>query len=42
MLGVFTFTVTHFLPKLFFPEGMGGGGVQNSSRNSGGVGGGLF
>ena len=30
-----------FLPKLFFPEGMGGGGVQNSSGNSGGVGG-LF
>ena len=29
-----------FLPKLFFPEGMGG--VPNSSGNSGGVRGGLF
>ena len=28
------------MPKLFFPEGMGG--VQNSSGNSGGVGGGYF
>ena len=25
------------MPKLFFPGGMGGGGVQNSSGNSGGV-----
>ena len=39
MFGVFTFT--HFLAKTIFPEGMGG--VQNSSGNSGGVGGGgLF
>ena len=29
-----------FLPRLFFPEGMGG--VQNSSGNSGGVGGGGY
>ena len=39
MFGVFTFTLTHFLAKTIFPEGMGG--VQNSSGNSGGVGG-LF
>ena len=29
-----------FFPKLFFPEGIGG--VQNSSGNSGGVGGGVI
>ena len=37
MFGVFSFTLTHFLAKTIFPEGMGG--VQNSSGNSGGVGG---
>ena len=37
MFGVFTFTLTHFLAKTIFPEGMGG--VQNSSGNSGWVGG---
>ena len=40
MFGVFTFSLTHFLAKTIFPEGMGG--VQNSSRNSKGVGGGYF
>ena len=34
---MFTFTLTHFLVKTIFPEGMGD--VQNSSGNSGGVGG---
>ena len=37
MFGVFTFTLTHFLAKTSFSRGYGG--VQNSSRNSGGVGG---
>ena len=38
MFGVFTFTLTHFLAKTIFPEGMGG--VQNSNwkfRRGGGV-----
>ena len=35
-----TFTLTHFLAKTIFPEGMGG--VQNSSGNSGGVGGSFY
>ena len=39
MFGVFTFSLHFLVPKLFFPEGMGG--VQNSSGNFGGVGG-LF
>ena len=39
MFGVFTFTLTHFLAKTIFPEGIGG--VQNSNENSEGVGG-LF
>ena len=39
MFGVFTFTLTHFLAKTIFSRGYGG--VQNSSGNSGGVGG-LF
>ena len=37
MFGVFTFSLTHFLAKISFPGGMEG--VQNSSGNSGGVGG---
>ena len=37
MFVVFTFTLTHFLAKTIFPEGMGA--VENSSGNSGGVGG---
>ena len=39
MFGVFsfTFTLTHFLAKTIFSRGYGG--VQNSSGNSGGVGG---
>ena len=37
MFGVFTSSLTHFLAKISFPGGMGG--VQNSSGNSGGVGG---
>ena len=36
-----TLTLTHFLAKTFFPEGMGG--VQNTRGNSGGVvGGGVI
>ena len=38
MFGVFTFTFTHFLAKTIFPEDLGG--VQTSSGNSRGVGGG--
>ena len=38
-VGVFTFSFTHFLVKIIFSRGYGG--VQNSSGNSGGVGG-LF
>ena len=37
MFGVFTFSLTHFLAKMIFSRGYGG--VQNSSGNSGGVGG---
>ena len=37
MFGVFTFSLTHFLAKVIFSRGYGG--VQNSSGNSGGVGG---
>ena len=40
MFGLFTFSLTHFLAKIIFPGGMGG--VQNSSGNSKGVGGGYF
>ena len=37
MFGVFSFSLTHFLAKIIFSWGYGG--VQNSSGNSGGVGG---
>ena len=41
LVGVFTFTLTHFLAKTIFSRGYGG--VQNSNGNSEGVGGGgLF
>ena len=40
MFGVFTFTLTNFLAKIIFSRGYGG--VQNSSGNSGGVGGSYF
>ena len=38
MFGMFIFTLTHFLAKTIFSEGMGS--VQNSYGNSRGVGGG--
>ena len=40
MFGVFTFTLTHFLAKTIFPEGMRG--VHFISGNSRGVGGGGY
>ena len=40
MFGACTFTLTHFIAKTIFPEGMGG--VQNSRGNSRGVWGGYF
>ena len=40
MLGVFTFSLSHFLAKIIFTGGMGG--EQDSSGNSRGVGGGGY